>query len=87
MLGTVCRILFFNPSSGIEDMPPGFKKAQVSDGVFFVALPAGSVKQMKTPLEIEIVSDGERVGEIKTTFIGPVFKHQEGIQDSTVNRQ
>lgn len=64
-------------------MPPGVKEAQVSNGVFIFAFPFGEVKQMKTPVEIDVLSDGKQVSGIKTTFIGPVYKqHQQEQEES-----
>lgn len=70
-------------SLSIVGTPLAVKQAQVSDGVFFIALPSGEVKQMKTPVEIDVLADGKRVSGIKTTFIGPVYKqHQQEQEES-----
>jgi hypothetical protein len=53
------------------------KQAQVSDGAFFISLPLSDVKQMKTPLKIDVISNGKKLDEVQTTFIGPVYKHSD----------
>jgi cytochrome c oxidase accessory protein FixG len=42
------------------------------DGVFFIELPRKAVNEMKMPLVVQIVSNGEVVDEVKTNFMGPM---------------
>ncbi|MCK5210528.1 MAG: cytochrome c oxidase accessory protein CcoG, partial [Cyclobacteriaceae bacterium] len=44
------------------------------DGVFFIEMAKKDIKAMKTTLEVELITDGEVVDEIKTNFIGPVTR-------------
>jgi cytochrome c oxidase accessory protein FixG len=50
----------------------------VKESAFFVALPAQEIQNMKTPLTIAVYSGNEKVEEVKTTFIGPVYRKQSG---------
>jgi cytochrome c oxidase accessory protein FixG len=54
--------------------PLSVKEAESSNGTFFVSLPLGEITKMKTDVLIDVVSNGKKVGEIKTAFIGPVYK-------------
>jgi len=64
-------------SLSIVGSPLSVKQAQVSDGAFFIALPMSDVKAMKTPVKIDVIANGKKVNEVQTTFIGPVYKHNE----------
>jgi len=51
------------------------KKDSLIDTQFFVILPADHIDQQKQKIEIEVWSNGKKITEEKTTFIGPAHKH------------
>ncbi|HUM48452.1 MAG TPA: FixG Ig-like domain-containing protein, partial [Chitinophagales bacterium] len=54
------------------------KSEEITDGTFFISLPQGEVSKTKTAVEVVILSGGEEIDHLETTFIGPVYKkHQE----------
>ena len=44
------------------------------DGVFFIEMAREDIVQMKTAIQVELISDGEVMDEISTNFVGPVSK-------------
>ncbi len=48
------------------------KPGERLDGVFFIDLPKSEIKDIKTKLTIQLISNGEVIDEINTNFIGPV---------------
>jgi polyferredoxin len=66
-----------NAGINIVGKPLSVKEADVSDGAFFISLPLSDVRQMKTPVQIDIISNGKKLDQVKTMFIGPVYKHPE----------
>jgi hypothetical protein len=63
-----------NASISLIGNPLSVMQAATSDGAFFIRLPESEVQNMKTPVSIEIIADGKKIGTMKTDFIGPVFK-------------
>lgn len=47
-------------------------KQSYTDGAFFILLPKGAIKTIKTKLKIGVYSGSKKMETIKTTFIGPV---------------
>ncbi|MCK5700135.1 MAG: cytochrome c oxidase accessory protein CcoG, partial [Cyclobacteriaceae bacterium] len=47
------------------------------DGVFFIEMARKDIKAMKTTLEVQLITDGEVVEEIKTNFVGPVTRRKK----------
>ena len=48
------------------------KPGERLDGVFFIDLPKSEIKDIKTKLTIQLISNGEVIDEINTNFIGSV---------------
>ncbi len=42
------------------------------DGVFFIDIPKPEIRDIKTKLTIQLISEGEVIDEVNTNFIGPV---------------
>jgi cytochrome c oxidase accessory protein FixG len=49
------------------------EKQSLSEAEFFVILSGDKIKSVKTPLIIEIISNGKVIEEVKTNFMGPVY--------------
>jgi len=47
------------------------KKNSMIGGVFFLILSTNEVKNIKTPVRIDILSNGKVIEEVKTNFLGP----------------
>ncbi|MEN7546405.1 cytochrome c oxidase accessory protein CcoG [Rapidithrix thailandica] len=47
------------------------KAEQNVDGAFFIELPVDKLKGMKTPIEMEVYTDGKFLESVSTTFYGP----------------
>ena len=45
------------------------------DGVFFIEMARKDIKNMKTTIEVVLISEGEIMDEISTNFIGPVSRN------------
>lgn len=46
-------------------------KSEVAEGAFFINMPLDQLTGRKTPLKIEVVSEGKVIDEVKTNFMGP----------------
>jgi hypothetical protein len=47
-------------------------KGQKLEGAFFLEMPEDNLQSRKTQIVIEVYSNGKKVDEIKTNFLGPV---------------
>lgn len=45
----------------------------VAEGALFITIDNENIQQLKTKLDIDVVSDGELIEEIETMFLGPVI--------------
>jgi hypothetical protein len=50
---------------------------QIIDSKFLVLLDKEDLEKMNTPIEIGIYSNNRLIKEIKTSFLGPVYKKQQ----------
>jgi len=55
------------------------KKDSLAEGVFFLVLPKNEIHKTKTKVEMEVVSHGKVIDNVKTNFLGPV--EDEGDDD------
>ena len=46
-------------------------KDSMVEGVFFLILPRNEITNVKTPVRLEVISQGKVVEEVKTNFLGP----------------
>lgn len=53
------------------------KAEEITDGTFFISLPQSNIGKVKTEVEIGVFSDGEKIDQLKTSFIGPVYKKEK----------
>ncbi len=53
------------------------KAEEITDGTFFVSLPQSNISSIKTAIEIGVFSDGKKIDQLKTSFIGPVYKKEK----------
>jgi polyferredoxin len=63
-----------HPEGKIKLVGNGFNNLNgqtMGETVFFVVLPENVVKSLKTPVVIDILSNGKVVDEVKTNFLGP----------------
>ena len=63
-----------SPKGEIEivgQAPGTIAKGENKKGVFFVELEKAQVQGRKTPLRIEVWSEGKKIDEVKTNFMGP----------------
>lgn len=52
--------------------PPNLvKKDSLAQGAFFIKMEKSVLKSRKTPIVIEVFSDGKKIDEVKTNFMGP----------------
>jgi cytochrome c oxidase accessory protein FixG len=51
------------------------KRDSLIDTQFFVIIPPGSIHHQKEKMKVEIWSNGKKISEAKTTFLGPASKH------------
>jgi cytochrome c oxidase accessory protein FixG len=47
------------------------KEQSVSQGVFFLLIPKTSIKSIKTKVKFEVYSNGKKIDEAETSFLGP----------------
>lgn len=52
-------------------VPHSIPKSGKIEGAFFVEMPVDQLTGRKTPLKIDIVSNGKKIDEAKTSFMGP----------------
>ncbi len=50
--------------------PGNIPKGEKIEGAFFVEMPESELHGRKTPIVIEVISDGKKVDEVKTNFMG-----------------
>jgi len=50
--------------------PANIPKGEKIEGAFFVEMPDSQLLGRKTPIVIEVISDGKKVDEVKTNFMG-----------------
>lgn len=53
------------------------KAEEITDGTFFISLPQSNIGKIKTEVEIGVFSEGEKIDQLKTSFIGPVYKKEK----------
>ncbi len=51
--------------------PGSLAKGEKIEGAFFVEMPEDQLQGRKTPILIEVISNGEKIEEVKTNFMGP----------------
>jgi cytochrome c oxidase accessory protein FixG len=51
--------------------PVSIAKGGKIEGAFFIEMPEHLLKGRKTPIKIEIISDGKKIDEVETNFMGP----------------
>lgn len=51
--------------------PGSIPKGEKIEGAFFVLMSDSDLKGRKTPITIEILSEGKKIDEVKTNFLGP----------------
>jgi polyferredoxin len=51
--------------------PGSIAKGEKIEGAFFVEMPEHLLKGRKTPIKIEIISNGKKIDEVETNFMGP----------------
>ena len=51
--------------------PQAVHKGQVAEGAFFVVMPNDHLEGRKTPLVVNVVSNGKNIDHMKTSFMGP----------------
>ena len=55
----------------VGEKPTTLRKDTMAEGVFFVVLNTNELKALKTPVLINIKSNGKIVSKVKTNFLGP----------------
>jgi hypothetical protein len=68
---------FRSPTPGaviqvVGQAPTLLSKGQKLEGAFFLEMPEDNLQSRKTQIVIEVYSNGKKVDEIKTNFLGPV---------------
>ncbi|HRI61106.1 MAG TPA: cytochrome c oxidase accessory protein CcoG [Saprospiraceae bacterium] len=61
--GAVIQIVGKEPSS--------IEKSGKVEGAFFLEMPVDQLHGRKTPIHIEVISDGKKIDELETNFMGP----------------
>jgi len=56
----------------VGQLPSYIPKGGRIEGAFFVEMPMDLLEGRKTPILIEIISNGKKIDEVKTNFMGPV---------------
>lgn len=51
--------------------PGSLLKGEKLEGAFFIEMPENLLLSRKTPIVIEVISNGKKVDEVKTNFMGP----------------
>ena len=46
----------------------------IAQDVLLIEIPSGDIRQMKTPLQIEIIQNGRVIETVSTNFLAPVSK-------------
>ena len=55
----------------VGQAPGAIEKGSKKQGAFFVELPMNELQGRKTPVVIEILSEGKKIDEVRTNFMGP----------------
>jgi hypothetical protein len=55
----------------VGNAPTHLAKGQKIEGAFFVEMPENQLTGRKTPIVVEIISNGKKVDEVSTNFMGP----------------
>ncbi len=55
----------------VGQAPASIPKSSKIEGAFFVEMPTDLLKGRKTPIKIDIMSDGKMIDEVETNFMGP----------------
>ncbi len=55
----------------VGQAPDAIEKGSKKQGAFFVELPTNELQGRKTPIVIEILSEGKKIDQVKTNFMGP----------------
>lgn len=55
----------------IGNEPSSIPKGGKSEGTFFIEMASEKVTGRKTPLEIDVISNGKVIDKVKTNFMGP----------------
>lgn len=55
----------------VGNAPGSIPKGGKIEGAFFVEMPIDLLKNRKTPIRIEITSNGKKIDEVQTNFMGP----------------
>jgi hypothetical protein len=63
----------------VGQAPESIPKNSKMEGAFFVEMPVDLLKGRKTPVRIDVISDGKKIDGVETNFLGPVFmpKHDK----------
>lgn len=69
-------VLLQSPTPGarievVGKAPERLGKGEKAEGAFFVEMPENQLISRKTPVIIEVISNGRKIDEIKTNFMGP----------------
>ena len=51
--------------------PDSLRKGARIQGVFFLEIPSNQIQRRKTPITLEVWSNGEKIDYVKTNFLGP----------------
>jgi hypothetical protein len=55
----------------VGQAPGSLAKGEKLEGAFFVEMPGDQLTGRKTQVVIEVMSNGEKIDEVKTNFMGP----------------
>ncbi|WP_298709650.1 cytochrome c oxidase accessory protein CcoG [Chitinophaga sp.] len=56
----------------VVGMPIHVKAEAQGEGTFFIVMPRSAIRERKSVLKVGLYENGKRIGEKKTTFLGPV---------------
>lgn len=60
----------------VGQLPVSIPKGAKIEGAFFLEMPTDQLKGRKTPIRIEVISNGKKIDEVETNFMGPVGSRQ-----------
>ncbi|MBV6439075.1 MAG: 4Fe-4S binding protein [Haliscomenobacteraceae bacterium CHB4] len=55
----------------VGQAPTGIEKGSKIEGAFFLEMPIEQLKGRKTPIRIEVISEGKKIDAVDTNFMGP----------------
>lgn len=55
----------------VGSIPKAIPKGGKLEGAFFIEMPTDQLNGRKTPIKIEVMSNGKNIDEVKTNFMGP----------------